>query len=108
MTAELEPRPQPRARPCPHARLVGPDEPVSEGVSVWAYEGSLQRFTGYGARFQYRQRVAWPARPPWDEVREFALWMVERLSINGHLLVGLRVRAEEGPDEEWRLVSPDR
>ncbi len=108
MSAELELRPQSRARPCPDARLVGPDEAVSEEVSVWAYEGSLQRFTGYGARFQYRQRVAWPAPPAWDEVREFGLWMVERLSINGHLLVGLRVRAEGAPGEEWRLVSPER
>jgi hypothetical protein len=73
---------------------------------VWLYEGTLERFTGAGRRFAYRQRIAWPRTPAWEEVRELGLWMVERLSINGHVLVGLRARAEAAPASEACWITP--
>jgi hypothetical protein len=74
---------------------------------VWLYEGTLERFTGAGRRFAYRQRIAWPRTPVWEEVRELGLWMVERLSINGHVLVGLRARPEAFPAADARWITPD-
>ncbi len=95
-----------QSRPSPEARLLGPEEAAPEGGSVWLYEGMLERFAGGGERFRYRQRIAWPGEPEWESVRELGLWMVERLSINGHLLLGLRARPEAAPVEEARLIAP--
>lgn len=97
----------PSPRPFPEARLLGPDEPVPQGASVWVYEGTLERFAAGGGRFLYRQRIAWTGEPPWEHVRDFGLWTVERLSINGHMLVGLRARPENAPAADARLISPD-
>ena len=77
------------------------------GSHVHRNEGTLERFTGTGRRFSYRQRIAWPGSPAWEEVRELGLWMVERLSINGHVLVGLRARPETAPAEEARRITPE-
>ncbi|MBM3457731.1 MAG: hypothetical protein FJX77_04270 [Armatimonadetes bacterium] len=95
----------PSPRPCPEARLLGPDDPAPEGATVWLYAGALQRFTGYGTRFQYRQRIAWPRPPELKEVQAFGIWMVERLSINGHLLFGLRARPDGGEQEAWIWIG---
>jgi hypothetical protein len=73
---------------------------------VWLYEGSLEQFAGGGRHFDYRQRMAWPEEPSWEQVLEFGLWTVERLSINGHLLVGLRARPESAAPGAARLISP--
>lgn len=94
-------------RPFPQARLLAPDDPVPDGAHVWLYEGTLERFTGTGTRFPYRQRVAWPPDARWEEIRDFGLWMVERLSINGHVLLGLRARGEEAAETEARLILPE-
>lgn len=94
-------------KPFPQARLLTPDDPAPDDTHVWLYEGALERFTGSGARFPYRQRVAWPPETRWEEVRDFGLWMVERLSINGHVLVGLRARPESQPEGAARLVLPE-
>jgi hypothetical protein len=74
---------------------------------VWLYEGTLERFTGDGSRYHYAQRIAWPAEPAWEQVRELGLWMAERLSINGHLLLGLRARPEGAAATEARLIAPE-
>ena len=73
---------------------------------MWLYEGTLERFAGPRKRFPYRQRIAWPGDPAWREVRILGLWMVERLSINGHVLIGLRARPEAAPAEESRWITP--
>lgn len=99
-------------RPYPEAQLLAADAAPPPGAVVWLYEGTLERFTGTaasvgGTRFAYEQRIAWPEGTPWESVRRFGLWMVERLSINGHLLVGLRARPETAPPTEGRLILPD-
>ena len=85
-------------------RLLNPEEPAPEDAEVWAFEGTLERVIGGSGRFPVSQRVAWPAPVEWEEVRAFGEWMVERLSINGHVLVGLRAWPEGRP-EEGRLVG---
>jgi hypothetical protein len=93
-------------RPCPDARLLAPEEPAPEGARVWVYEGTLERFVQTGERYRYRQRIAWPEAPTWEQVRTLGLWMVERLSINGHVLVGLRARPEDAPAHEAQPIVP--
>ena len=95
-------------RPSPEFRFLGEEEPAPEGASVWLYHGTLERFSGGGERFRYRQRVAWPEAPEWEQVRALGLWMAERLSINGYLLVGLHARPEDAPREEARLIGPEK
>ena len=97
---------QPSPRPFPEVRFIAPDEMPEAGASVWLYEGMLERITQAGKRYRYRQRVAWPQPPAWEPVRDLGLWMVERLSINGHLLMGLRAREESNPPEASRLIAP--
>jgi len=97
----------PPGRPQPQTRLLGPADAAPQGAEVWLYEGRLERFTGGGGPFDYRQRIAWPEAPAWEQVRELGLWMVERLSINGHLLIGLRARPEGAPSGEARLILPE-
>ncbi|MFN3652890.1 MAG: hypothetical protein ACK47B_25205 [Armatimonadota bacterium] len=93
--------------PCPEARLLNESEPPPPGTHAWLYEGTLERFTGPPARFPIRQRVAWPEPVAWERVRALGEWMVTRLSVNGHLLVGLRARAEEEPPSAAKLVVPE-
>lgn len=94
-------------RPFPQARLLAANDAASDDARVWLYEGTLERFTGAGSRFPFRQRVAWPPGARWEDIRDFGLWMVERLSINGHVLMGLRARAEETAETEARLILPE-
>lgn len=94
-------------KPFPEAKLIAPDELPPPGMQVWIYEGTLERFASGHERYHYAQRIAWPAEPSWEQVRELGLWMAERLSINGHLLLGLRARAEDNPAVEARLISPE-
>jgi hypothetical protein len=86
--------------------LLTPNEPAPGYGSVWIYEGTLEQFTGQGDRFHYRQRVHWPEEPAWEQVEELGQWTAERLSINGHLLVGLNARPEGLPRERARLIAP--
>ena len=94
-------------RPSPDAQLLAPDAPAPEGARVWVYEGWLEQFAGAQARFHYLQRIVWPHDPEWETVRELGVWMVERLSVNGHLLVGLRARPEGATEGEERLIRPE-
>jgi len=75
---------------------------------VWVFEGTLERVIGGAGRFAVVQRVAWPAEADWEEVRAFGHWMVERLSINGHVLVGLRARPEGREGEGWLVADRPR
>lgn len=84
----------PPPRPHPEARLLDPEEPVPSGFEVWVFEGTLERVIGGNGRFPVRQRVAWPAGTPWEKIETFGRWVIERLSINGHLVVGLRAWRE--------------
>jgi hypothetical protein len=98
-------------RPYPEAKLLAAEAEAPPGCEVWLYEGTLERFTGTaasvgGTQYAYFQRIAWPEGTAWESVREFGLWMVERLSINGHLLVGLRARRETAPSNKGRLILP--
>ncbi len=92
--------------PFRNVRILGTDEPSPDGTPVWVYEGSLERFTGDGSRFHFEQRIAWPEDPDWEQVQELGLWMVARLSVNGHVLVGLRARPEADPPTTARLITP--
>ena len=94
-------------KPFPEAKLIAPDDLPPPGTQVWIYEGTLERFTSGHERYHYAQRIAWPAEPSWEQVRELGLWMAERLSINGHLLLGLRARTEGIPAAEARLIAPE-
>jgi hypothetical protein len=94
-------------RPFGEAKLLGAEDAAPEGASVWVYEGTLERFAGGRGGYQYRQRIAWLGEPSWGSVRDFGLWMVERLSINGHMLVGLRARPETAEPAEARLIGPE-
>jgi hypothetical protein len=86
--------------------LLGAEETPPEGASVWLYEGTLERFSAPGVRFRYRQRIAWPAPPAPEQVQELGRWMVERLSINGHLLIGLRAYPEGERPESAQAIRP--
>jgi hypothetical protein len=97
----------PPQRPFPEARLLGPEDAAPDGTTVWIYEGMLERFTGDTARYAFQQRVAWPDEVSWERVRGLGLWVVERLSINGHVLVGLRGRPEGSPPEAARRITPE-
>jgi hypothetical protein len=93
-------------RPHPEAVLLGPEEPVPGGREAWTYEGTLERFSGGHGRFPFRQRVAWPAGAEWQAVRALGLWIEERLSINGHVLMGLRAYREQDGAEGARRIGP--
>jgi hypothetical protein len=95
----------PPPKPDPEATLLAPDAPPPVESEVWVYEGTLERFTGENRRYRFHQRIAWRATPTPEQVNTLGCWMVERLSINGHLLVGLRVRPESAPAEDARLVG---
>lgn len=92
--------------PFRNVQLLGAGETPPAGASVWLYEGSLERFTGGSSRFHFAQRIAWPEEPGWEQVRELGLWMVARLSVNGHVLVGLRARSEADSPASARLITP--
>jgi hypothetical protein len=102
----------PPAKPDPEATLLAPGVSASEGCEVWVFEGSLERFLEVGElpergarRYRFQQRIAWRTPPTEERVTTLGRWITARLSINGHLLVGLRARPEAAPPEEARLVG---
>ena len=79
---------------------------------MWVFEGNLERFLEVGEfpekgprRFRFWQRIAWQEAPSPERVNTLARWIVDRLSINGHVLIGLRARPEASPESEARLVG---
>lgn len=102
----------PPPKPDPEATLLAADAPAPKGGEVWVFEGTLERFLEVGEfpedsprKFRFRQRIAWRGTPSAERVDTLGRWIIERLSINGHLLVGLRARPETTPAEEARLVG---
>lgn len=102
----------PPPKPDPEATLLAPDAPAPLEAEVWVFEGMLERFLEAGEfpekgpqRFRFRQRIAWRDTPSPERVDTLGRWIIERLSINGHLLVGLRARPESSPSEAARLVG---
>ena len=96
----------PPPRPHPEARILSEADSAPAGTQVWIYEGVLEQFTGGAGPYPFRQRVAWPRSAAFAAIRELGLWMTERLSVNGHLLIGLRVRREGEAPEQGRLITP--
>ena len=99
-------------KPDPEATLLAPDAPAPLEGEVWVVEGNLERFLEVGEfpekgplRFRFRQRIAWRVAPSRERVDTLARWIVDRLSINGHVLIGLRARPESSPESEARLVG---
>jgi len=92
--------------PFSQVKLLASDAEADANYCVWLFAGSLERFVGEGPRYPFRQRVAFPEPAEWEQVREMGRWIVERLSINGHVLIGLHAWREGTPRETAQRIDP--